>query len=327
MGTWQEYSSYFIPRKALFGSFPDEEKVSELVDIGVRYFVDLTQSYEIAEKYHQKENFLHSWINFPISDRKVPTNIPRYAGFIGMLLNTLSQLEEDEKIYIHCRGGHGRAGVVVATLLSITNDIGTTESLALTNTCHNERTVMREKWRSIGSPQTRGQKIFVHKFLSDMVFFRAYKSGPSHGFSTYSDHSIVSSEENGLPLGTFPSAEALFQASRNSDYDYHCKQMRAKSPSISRKLGEKSETDDKWNERTEQLMIKIQQLKFKQYPHALENLQFTGRRNIIFNSRKDLFFGIGSGNGKNKLGKILMKIREDSTTGMFNWNKRRKGEE
>ena len=326
MGTWQEYSSYFIPRKALFGSFPDEEKVLELVDIGVRYFVDLTQSYEIAEKYHQKENFPHSWINFPISDRKVPTDIPRYAGFIGMVLNTLSQLEEDEKIYIHCRGGHGRAGIVAATLLAIVNKIGTAESLALTNKFHNQRTVMRDKWRSIGSPQTRGQKIFVHKFLSDMVFFRAYKSGPSHGFSTYSDHSVMSSDESGLPLGTFPSAEALFQASRNLDSVYHCKQMRSKAPSISRKLGEKVETDDKWDENMEKLMMKIQRLKFKQHPRILENLQFTGRRNIIFNSRKDLFFGIGSGNGKNKLGGILMKIREDSTSRMFNWSKREKGE-
>ena len=36
-------SSFFIKDRALFGSFPSQDSVSELETLGVRYFVDLME--------------------------------------------------------------------------------------------------------------------------------------------------------------------------------------------------------------------------------------------------------------------------------------------
>ena len=67
-------------------------------------------------------------------------------------------------------------------------------------------------------------------------------------------------------------------------------------------------------------MKKILRLKFEQHPAIKKNLLLTGKRRIIFNSRKDLVFGIGpSANGQNKLGKILMELREEFLEGKQEW--------
>ena len=37
-----EYCSYFIKDKCLFGSYPNAHRVNELENEGVKYFIDLT---------------------------------------------------------------------------------------------------------------------------------------------------------------------------------------------------------------------------------------------------------------------------------------------
>ena len=82
--------------------------------------------------------------------------------------------------------------------------MNTYKALELTTQYHNERKQMRQKWRDIGSPQTKTQKGFVHRLFGDMQFYRAYRRGPSHGFSNYSFHTIsVEENDNLLPLGVF----------------------------------------------------------------------------------------------------------------------------
>ena len=81
--------------------------------------------------------------------------------FISKVNNIISNLQEGDKIYIHCKGGHGRAGLLVSCLLSYRFKYSGEKSLELTNTYHNNRTKMNERWRKIGSPQTQYQKTFV----------------------------------------------------------------------------------------------------------------------------------------------------------------------
>jgi len=53
-------------------------------------------------------------------------------------------------------------------------------------------------------------------------------------------------------------------------------------------------------------------LKFDQHGQLRETLVRTGLRKIIFNSRRDDFFGIGQGqDGRNILGEILQNLREE----------------
>ena len=316
---WKEFSSYFIENKALFGSFPTHERAKLLIDMGVKYFVNLTEEGEVPDPYHRSEDFTGFWVNFGIPDRSVPRDLIGFSSLIKLLLLTIDGLGENERIYIHCRGGHGRAGIVVAALLSVFHRVKTTRALELTDQYHNNRTVMREKWRKMGSPQNRSQKMYVHKFLSDMVFFRAYKTGPSNGFSTYSEHLVTVPEDSFCTEGTYPTSEALFQACKApGDQNYTEKQKGSRNPSASRKMGSKIEPPEDWD--AVEAMRKVLRLKFDQHDGIRRNLLMTGRRRIIFNSRKDLLFGIGgNGTGQNHLGKILMSLRDHYLSSQMTW--------
>ena len=84
-------------------------------------------------------------------------------------------LQNNHKIYIHCKGGHGRSGILVACILSKYYNITTEKSIELTTKFHNERKGMREKWKKIGSPQTYRQKNLFIKCLNHSYFLKLIK--------------------------------------------------------------------------------------------------------------------------------------------------------
>tara|TARA_Y100000389_G_C17423172_1_gene497976 strand:- start:118 stop:1032 length:915 start_codon:yes stop_codon:yes gene_type:complete len=295
--------SYFIEDKAIFGSFPTQENVEYLEKIGVKYFVNLTYCKEkLITPYKTNKNI----ITFPITDRKIPNNIIDFSKFIIKISNIINKLEKGELIYIHCKGGHGRSGIVVATLLCYIYKINAKDSILLTNKYHNERTNMKEKWRKIGSPQTFFQKNFVHKCFKPLYFFKAYNTGPYVGFSNFSLHPVTIKN-----VGTFPTSEAAFQALKDlSNKEYVQKQKRSYSPNYSKKLGKKIQESEYFLKNKEKIMYEIILNKFLQNKDIKLKLLNTGLRPIIYNAKKDFFWGIGHDNtGKNKLGKILERIR------------------
>ena len=67
-----------------------------------------------------------------------------------------------------------------------------------------------------------------------------------------------------------------------------------------------------WKEIKETVMAIVIKKKFLQNDELREKLFATGDSKLIEASRSDAFWGIGKrGNGKNKLGKILMETREE----------------
>ena len=309
---WQDFCAYFIPDRAYFGGFPSEEQLMILKDkLGVSHIVDLTVPDEVYPKY-TKDGI--SYLNFPIEDRKVPQDTCAFSALV-LKLHRLLTSENSSTLYVHCRGGHGRAGLLVAILLHLyIGNISSQNAIEMTTKFHNTRRKMKQKWRAIGSPQTRQQKTFVHKFFSTLVFFRAYRKGPTHGFSNYSFHPIVVPKGLlNIPDGTFPSSEATFQASKDlTNKLYVQKHRQSKNPRISRKIGEKHTAKADWENQRFSIMSNIVSLKIDQHEEIKRNLQRSCLKNIIYNSRTDGFFGCGSrGDGKNLLGKILMNVRNE----------------
>lgn len=186
--------SYFIKDRAMFGSYPTQEAVEELEHEGVIYFVNLT---------HEKENKItpyitnHNYISYPIKDREVPTDLRSYSSFIINISTIIKNLKNKKKIYIHCKGGHGRSGVVVASILCHIFNLSPFQSLEYTTTCHNNRRIMKEKWRKIGSPQTYSQRRFIYKFFEPLKIHQTYKNSISMGFSILSKH-CVNIENEGI---------------------------------------------------------------------------------------------------------------------------------
>lgn len=158
-------SSYFIKDKALFGGYPTQENVDFFESINVKYFVDLTFS---GEKHIIPYKTTSEYLRYPIVDQCGPKDWNNFAQFIYTLSKIIFALEVDEKIYIHCKGGHGRAGVVVACLLCHIYKIGPSRALIKTKEYHNNRLEMRQKWRKLGSPQTKLQKSFVYNFFNPL---------------------------------------------------------------------------------------------------------------------------------------------------------------
>ena len=179
-------------------------------------------------------------------------------------------------------------------------------ALEHTSRFHSKRSVMREKWRKLGAPRSMYQKNFVHKFFTPVVFYRSCNIGYTIGFSNCSPHPVSVGE-----FGIFPTAEAAIQAYKNpTDLEYVAKQQNARTPIISINLGRKILRED-WGSVCDKIMLRILKYKFDQHPILKENLLNTGLRPIIQHTRADDFWGDGGdGSGENKLGKLLMKLRE-----------------
>ena len=146
-------SSYFIPEKALFGSYPNPDLAKELENNGVTLFIDLTEDHEIINKISIIRKFTK--ISYPITDRKSSLQISYHLYYLSIkLINFMSSLKNDEKIYVHCKGGHGRAGILVACLLCYIYDIDPNIALELTSKYHSTKrneTKMETNWVSTNS--------------------------------------------------------------------------------------------------------------------------------------------------------------------------------
>lgn len=155
---------FFIKQKALFGAYPTQNIVDKLETLGVEYFINLTFPNERKViPYTTTKEIIH----FPIPDNGVPTDKTSYIKFIYRIMNILASLKVEfgQKIYIHCKGGHGRSGLVVATLLCVLKEIGVKEAIVLTTDFHNQRLNLKDIWKQMGSPQTQAQKFFIQELF------------------------------------------------------------------------------------------------------------------------------------------------------------------
>ena len=288
-----EKCSYFIEDKALFGSFPCQETVNFLENIGVRLFVDLTGMDEyMITPYTTK----YKYINYPIIDRKIPTDWKNFSQLILIISEIIDDLKYGEKIYIHCKGGHGRSGILVASLLCYRLKITPEESLELTSLYHSRRPVMRDKWRILGSPQGKSQKDFIRRFFRPLKFSKPEMIGYTAGFHLMTEHQVYIKG-----VGTFKNSYKAVQYYRNPEM---------------LESGDYTEDEYKineninWDENKEKYVENILTLKFIQNPELKENLLNTGLRDIIKYSH-DHYWGNGiTGTGKNLQGIILCNIRK-----------------
>lgn len=183
-------SSFFIESKALFGSYPTQDIVNDFEKRGVCYFIDLTTDHE-KKKLLKYETNTAKIIRHPIKDNYIPIELFKFSQFICRVAYIIQSLKDDQKIYIHCKGGHGRAGIVVACLLCFINCITSYESLKLTNQYHEQRPEMKEKWRSIGSPQTSKQKEFVIRLFKPIYLDGVCNKNTYFPLNNNSKHVVI----------------------------------------------------------------------------------------------------------------------------------------
>lgn len=104
--------------------------------------------------------------------------------------------------------------------------------------------------------------------------------------------------------------EAAFQAQKTFDEKLK-KQFEGLGPIEARNLGKSIKLRTDWEEIKDQIMYEICTAKFTQNPDLMDALVNTGKRPLEEgNHWGDQYWGTVNGIGKNKLGKILMRIRE-----------------
>ena len=127
--------SCFIDEKGFFGGYLNLRNGNIWKQINIYGIYQLTYEDEKKIKPY-KTKYTH--IHFPIKDRKIPDDWNKFSKFILKLTTIINKLKEKEAIYIHCKGGHGRSGVV-ASLLCHIYKMEPKESIEQTTKFHNER--------------------------------------------------------------------------------------------------------------------------------------------------------------------------------------------
>lgn len=217
-------SSFFIENKALFGSFPTQEKVDLLEKEGIRWFINLTDNKEHNTKQYTVSD-KSRMIMFDICDRKPPNNVFFYSIFIVNLIKIINELTDGDKMYIHCRGGHGRSGMVVATILKIYFNISVDEAIERTNIYHRMRNGLSERWYKLSIPNYH-QKRFIYRLFKPIYITDCSKNiHYDLSFNTRIHGTINIPNENKYMNGFI----AFYVGKRPNDVDYVYKMENAKT--------------------------------------------------------------------------------------------------
>lgn len=110
---------------------------------------------------------------------------------------------------------------------------------------------------------------------------------------------------------TYVSTEHAYQAAKALNPEDHDLVATAKTPAQTKKLGRKIKVRPDWDQVKDQVMLDVVRLKFK-IPELRDALLETGNAILIEgNTWGDTYWGVCGGVGQNKLGRILMQVREE----------------
>ena len=137
-------------------------KIKNLLDVGIRTFIDLTEVDERPDyrsrlhKERRKRSVKVGYHRFPIKDKQVPSR-----GQMTDILELIKfEIDENRKVYIHCFRGLGRTGLIVGCLLK---EYGLVNTDPL-NDIKEMRHGLAGDFRS--SPETEDQKRFVAEWMN-----------------------------------------------------------------------------------------------------------------------------------------------------------------
>jgi ribA/ribD-fused uncharacterized protein len=140
-----------------------------------------------------------------------------------------------------------------------------------------------------------------------MTTINFYKTTEQYGcFSNFSRHMV---ELKGV---IWPTSEHYFQAQKFAGTDDEEAVRRAFSPREAANMGRSIPLRSDWEQVKDQIMYDVVYAKFTQNDELNSILLSTGDDELVEHTVNDSYWGDGGdGSGKNMLGKILMKVRED----------------
>jgi hypothetical protein len=158
-------SYWVLPGKLLAGEYPGRreeletrKRIQGLIQAGIRICIDLTKPGELEPSY--REIFMEelsqcghdgNYYHFPIYDFGIPSE--------EQLVRTLDKIDEsiagNQPVYVHCRAGIGRTGLVVGCYLARHGKTGDEPLMAIKQL----RSCVSNSWMQ--SPETDAQVEYV----------------------------------------------------------------------------------------------------------------------------------------------------------------------
>ena len=141
------------------------------------------------------------------------------------------------------------------------------------------------------------------------IYFYSTREKPYGCFSNFSRHGFELDGE------WWPTSEHYFQAQKfaTTDRPWFDKIREVKTPKDAAKMGRSREHPlrQDWEQVKDDIMQRAVFCKFKTHDSIREILLATGDEEIVENAPGDYYWGCGkSGSGQNKLGQILMTVRD-----------------
>jgi protein-tyrosine phosphatase len=153
-------SYWVLPGALLAGEYPygdtpaeAEERLARLLGAGIDAFVDLTQAWECPDYGALLPRDVH-YLRSPIPDTQVPTDPEQMRAIQAHLRRALGA---GRRIYVHCRAGIGRTGLVVGCYLAEQGLDGDTALKQLNRLWR--QSARSSSWRQV--PQTAEQAEFI----------------------------------------------------------------------------------------------------------------------------------------------------------------------
>jgi predicted NAD-dependent protein-ADP-ribosyltransferase YbiA (DUF1768 family) len=286
--------------KLFFGSCPSQKDIDDFIKVhDIKLIVDLTEQDEPGVVPYQVDI---DRLIFPITNGCPPSN---WEEFFKLLIKISFYARKGAAIFIHCRAGHGRSGMVSASLLcQLDPHLHPENAIKLIAEVHSKREGLSLKWKKIYNPLSRMQRVFVYKYFSTIFFIHSTVSTYQIGLSTLSSHSVCLHDK------LFPNAEAAFQYLKDPNDTHYTEKLLDpwRAPAV-KLIG-----DDHWLRSNSNFceftsMYHVLKLKFTQHVSLRESLLKT------FSKR--LYDGNFLSHPDNLVGKILMQIREELAAESF----------
>lgn len=136
-----------------------------------------------------------------------------------------------------------------------------------------------------------------------------YSTTGEHGcFSNFSRHSVF------LKGKRWPTSEHYFQAQKFAGTEHEEAVRTCKTPALAASMGRSRKLPLRrdWDSVKDQIMLEVVRAKFTQHEELKAVLLGTGDAKLVEHTEKDSYWGDGGdGSGKNRLGQLLMKVRDE----------------
>jgi len=172
-------SNWVIAGRVLQGAYPigkteieQRQVISALMRVGVGCFVNLVSVQETMQlpdysglvKAQQKlrpDDPPAAHVHFPIVDGGTAKD----SQVLPLLQELVQRVRMNQRLYIHCYGGHGRAGTICACLLGILYELPPDEAIMRIQVYHDSR----EESGAFDSPACEGQRKQVRRLMAKVM--------------------------------------------------------------------------------------------------------------------------------------------------------------